>query len=65
MELYRKVRLACWGGMSEREAASHFGISRASLKKMMMFSVPPDYRRTTDIKRPKLDGFTGFIDQWM
>jgi transposase len=35
------------------------------VKKMMMFSVPPGYQRTADIKRPKLDGFTDFIDQWM
>ena len=51
--------------MSERAAAGHFGISRASVKKMMMFSVPPGYQRTARIKRPKLDGFTGFIDQWL
>ena len=51
--------------MSEREAAGHFGISRVSVKKMMMFSVPPGYQRTADIKRPKLDGFSVFIDQWM
>lgn len=31
----------------------------------MSFSVPPRYQRTADIKRPKLDGFTGFIDQWL
>ena len=31
----------------------------------MGFSVPPGYRRTAEIKRPKLDGFTGFIDQWL
>ena len=65
MDLYLKVSLARRGGMSEREAAGHFGISRASVKKMMMFSVPPGYQRTADIKRPKLDGFTGFIDQWL
>ena len=65
MDLYLKVRLARRGGMSEREAAGHFGISRASVKKMMMFSVPPGYQRTAEIKRPKLDGFTGFIDQWL
>jgi hypothetical protein len=51
--------------MSERQAAGHFGISRASVKKKMMFSVPPSYQRTAQIKRPKLDGFTGFIDKWM
>jgi hypothetical protein len=65
VDLYLKVRLARRGGMSEREAAGHFGISRASVKKMMMFSVPPGYQRTAQIKRPKLDGFTVFIDQWM
>ena len=65
MDLYLKVRLARRGGMSEREAAGHFGISRASVKKMMMFSVPPGYQRTARIKRPKLEGFTGFIDEWM
>jgi hypothetical protein len=32
---------------------------------MMQFSVPPGYQRTAEIKRPKLDGFTGFIDQWL
>ena len=51
--------------MSKRAAAVHFGVSRASVKKIMGFSVPPGYRRTAEIKRPKLDGFTGFIDQWM
>ena len=35
MELYRKVRLACRDGMSERAAARHFGISRESVRKML------------------------------
>jgi hypothetical protein len=65
VELYRKVRLARRHGMSERAAALHFGISPASVKKMMCFSVPPGYQRTAEIKRPKLDGFTGFVDQWL
>jgi hypothetical protein len=51
--------------MSERAAAGHFGISRASVNKMMSFSVPPGYQRTAQIKRPKLDAFTGLIDQWL
>ena len=51
--------------MSERAAAVHFGVSRASVKKIMGFSVPLGYRRTAEIKRPKLDGFTGFIDRWL
>lgn len=61
MDLYRKVRLACKDGMSERAAARHFGISRDSVRKMLSFSVPPGYRRTTAIRRPKLDGFTEII----
>ena len=64
MELYRKVRLACREGMSERGAAKHFGISRESVRKMLRFSVPPGYRRRVAVRRPKLDGFTELIDQW-
>ena len=59
MELYRKVRLACRDGMSERAAARHFGVSRQSVRKMLEFSVPPGYRRTAPVRRPKLDEFTG------
>jgi len=65
VELYGKVRLARREGRSERPAALHFGVSRASVKKMMGFSVPPGYQRTAHIKRPKLDAFAGFIDQWL
>ena len=65
VELYRKVRLACRDGMSERAAALHFGISRESVKKMLRFSVPPGYRRTAPVRRPKLDGFSEIIDQWL
>ena len=65
MELYRKVRLACRDGMSERAAARHFGVSRQSVRKMLQFSVPPSYRRTAPVRRPKLDEFTGLIEQWL
>ena len=51
--------------MSERAAARHFGISRESVKKMLSFSVPPGYRRSAPVRRPKLDGFTEVIDQWL
>jgi hypothetical protein len=27
--------------------------------------VPPGYRRTAPIRRPKLGGFTEIIDQWL
>ena len=65
VELYRKVRLACADGMSKRAAARHFNISRDTVDKVMAFSVPPGYRRTAPIKRPKLDGFTEIIDGWL
>ena len=65
MDLYRKVRLACAEGMSQREAARHFNVSRDTVAKMMAFSVPPGYRRTAPVKRPKLDAFTGIIDGWL
>ena len=54
MDMYRRVRLACAEGMSQREAARHFNISRDSVAKMMAFSVPPGYRRKSAVKRPKL-----------
>ena len=65
MDLYRKVRLACAEGMSQREAARHFNISRDGLAKMMAFSTPLEYRRTAPVKRPKLDGYTEIIDNWL
>ena len=66
MELYRKVRHAYFRqGMSKRAIARHFGISRDSVDKMIVYAVPPGYRRTAPVKRPKLDGFTEIIDQWL
>ena len=65
VELYRKVRLACADGMSKRAAARHFNISRDTVAKALAFSVPPGYRRTAPIKRPKLDGFIAIIDAWL
>ena len=63
--MYRKVRLACAEGMTQREAARHFNISRGTVAKMMAFSTPPGYWRTKAIKRPKLDGYTEIIDGWL
>ncbi len=51
--------------MSKRGIARHFGISRDSVDKMIVYSVPPGYRRTAPVKRPKLDGFTEIIDRWL
>ena len=65
VDLYRTVRLACRDGMSQRAASRCFGIARESVRKMLRFSVPPGYRRTAPIRRPKLDGFTDLIEQWL
>ena len=40
-----------------------FGIDPRTVAKMMRFSVPPGYRRSRPPARPKLDPFTGIIDQ--
>jgi transposase len=65
VELYLKVRLACAVGLSKRAAARHFNILRDTVDKAMAFSIPPGYRRTAPVKRPKLDGFTEVIDSWL
>lgn len=65
MELYLKVRLACSEGMTQRQAAKHFNISRDSVRKMLAYSVPPGYRRRSPVRRPKLDAFVAIIDGWL
>lgn len=63
VEIYGRIRRACHvDGMSLREAARQFGVHRKTVKKMLGFSIPPGYQRTRPVKRPKLEGFTGFID---
>jgi transposase len=51
--------------MSKRAIARQFGISRDSVDKMIVYSVPPGYRRRAPVRRPKLDGFTEVIDRWL
>ena len=64
VELYGRVRYAVLvQGMSQREAARVFGIDRRTVEKMLAFSVPPGYRRSQPVRRPKLDGYTEIIDQ--
>ena len=55
VDLYLRVRLACHvDGLSQREAASRFGIARETVRKMLRHSEPPGYRRREPPKRPKL-----------
>jgi transposase len=64
VELYGQVRRSVYvEGISEREAARRFGLARATVRKMLRYSVPPGYRRLQPVRRPKLDRFTGIIDQ--
>ena len=64
MELYARVRHAVMiDGLSQREAARHFGIDPRTVKKMLSYSVPPGFVRTNPPNRPKLDPFTGVIDR--
>ncbi len=63
VDLYVRVRHAVTHeGKSRREAARLFGINRRTVDKMMAFSIPPGYRRSQPVRRPKLDPFVGIID---
>jgi transposase len=64
VELYAAVRRAVFvQGISQREAARRFGLSRTTVAKMVQFSLPPGYRRREPARRPKLEPFVGVIDQ--
>ena len=64
VDLYLRVRLACHvDGLSQRDAASRFGIARETVRKMLRHSEPPGYRRRQPPKRPKLAPFTDIIDR--
>jgi transposase len=64
VELYGRVRHAVQiEGLSRREAGRRFGIDPRTVAKMLVYSVPPGYRRGGAPKRPKLDPFTAIIDQ--
>ena len=64
VDLYGRVRHAVLiEGISQREASRIFGIDPRTVAQMLVFSVPPGYRRRQRASRPKLDAFTGIIDQ--
>ena len=64
MEFYAEVRRSVYvEGLSERAAARRFGLARDTVRKMLRYRVPPGYRRAQPVRRPKLDAFTGVIDQ--
>lgn len=64
VELYAQVRRSVFvEGLSERAAARRFGLARETVRKMLRYAVPPGYRRRQPVRRPKLEAFTGIIDQ--
>ena len=64
MEVYARVRRAVQvDGMSVRRAAREFGLSRKTIRKMLVFSVPPGYQRKKPVRRPKLGPWLGVVDQ--
>ncbi len=64
MEVYARVRRAVQvDGMSIRQAAREFGLSRKSIRKMLQFSLPPGYARKKPVQRPRLGPWLGIIDQ--
>jgi transposase len=64
VEVYARVRRAVQvDGMSIRQAAREFGLSRKTIRKMMQFSLPPGYARKKPVVRPKLGPWLGIIDQ--
>jgi transposase len=64
VEVYARVRRAVQvDGMSIRQAAREFGLSRKTIRKMLQFSLPPGYERKKPVLRPKLGPWLGIIDQ--
>ena len=64
VDVYLRVRRAVMvEGMSIREAAQECGLHRDTVRKMLAYSVPPGYRRQISPRGPKLEPYTGVIDQ--
>jgi transposase len=64
VEVYARVRRAVQvDGMSIRQAAREFGVSRKTIRKMLQFSLPLGYVRKKPVTRPMLGAWLGIIDQ--
>jgi transposase len=64
VEVYARIRRAVQvDGMSIRQAAREFGLSRKTIRKMLQHSLPPGYARKKPVRRPMLGPWLGVIDQ--
>jgi transposase len=64
VEVYARVRRAVQvDGMSVRQAAREFGLSRKTIRKMLAYSAPPGYQRKKPVARPKLGPWLGVVDE--
>ena len=60
VEVYARVRRAVQvDGMSIRQAAREFGLSRKTIRKMMQFSLPPGYERKKPIRAAEAGAMVG------
>lgn len=63
VEVYAAVRQFVFvEGNSRCEAARIFGLSRETVSKMCRISLPPGYRRTRVVTKPKLGPLLSVID---
>ena len=63
VELYGRIRRAVMiEGLSRREAAQRFGVHRNTIAKMLLYAVPPGYRRRERPVSKKLQAHTAWID---
>ena len=63
MEIYRRIwRAVLVEARSQRSVAREFGVARATVRKMLGYSIPPGYRRREPAKRPKLGPWIRVID---
>ena len=64
MEVFARVRRAVQvDGMSMRQAAREFGLSRQTIRKMLAYSLPPGCQRKKPVLWPMLGPWLGIIDQ--
>ena len=64
--LYRQVRQAYYiHNKSIRDISRTHGLHRDTIRKMLLYSIPPGYQRSKPIRKPKLDPFIGIIDSYL